>query len=166
MRRRRRRTGALMTDRIQSEGRSSSRVLLIANETVATDTVRMLIRRMAASSATVLVVAPALTSRIAFWTTSDGDARRHAERRLESCLTALSDDSIDAYGRVGDANPLLAVEDALRMFPADMIIVATHPEGRSNWLAHNIVERVRERFVLPVHHVVVDVRLGREELAA
>jgi hypothetical protein len=146
-------------------GARSRRVLVVANETLASDTVCALIKRVA-GSATVLIVAPALTSRLAFWASADGGARRDAEARLAACLRIVRDDGIDAVGRVGDANPLLAVEDALRLFAADEIIVATHPESRSNWLAHNIVRRVRERVESPVHHVVVDASLGREYTAA
>jgi hypothetical protein len=141
------------------------RVLVVANETLASDTVCALIERVA-DGASVLIVAPALTSRLAFWASADIGARRDAEERLDACLAILRRSRIDAAGRVGDANPLLAVEDALRLFPADEIIVATHPESRSNWLAHNIVLRVRERVDRPVHHVVVDTSLGREYVAA
>jgi hypothetical protein len=143
----------------------SRRILVVANETLASDTVCLLIKRVA-DGASVLIVAPALTSRLAFWASADSGARRDAEERLEACLAVLRRDRIDAVGRIGDANPLLAVEDALRLFPADEIVVATHPEPRSNWLAHNIVHRVRERVAVPVHHVVVDASLGREYVAA
>ena len=49
-----------------------------------------------------------------------------------------------------------AMEDALRLFPADEMIISTHPHGRSNWLERDVVERARERFPLPITHVVVD----------
>jgi GABA permease len=49
-----------------------------------------------------------------------------------------------------------AVEDALRSFPADEIVLSTHPPGRSNWLERGVVVAVRERFDVPVTHVVVD----------
>jgi hypothetical protein len=48
------------------------------------------------------------------------------------------------------------MEDALRTFGADEIVIATHPEGRSNWLERNIVGAARERFDAPITHVVVD----------
>jgi hypothetical protein len=48
----------------------------------------------------------------------------------------------------------------------DEIIVATHPEERSNWLAHDLVGRARERFELPVVHVVVDLLHHRDHVAA
>jgi hypothetical protein len=37
-----------------------------------------------------------------------------------------------AEGAVGDASPLLAIGDALRVFDADEILIATHPPGDSN----------------------------------
>jgi len=58
------------------------------------------------------------------------------------------------------------IDDALRLFPANEIVIATHPEGRSNWLARNIVSRARARYAVPVHHLVVDSLRLTEFLAA
>ena len=63
---------------------------------------------------------------------------------------------IDAHGEVGDSDPLQAIEDSLRTFAPDELVISTHPEGRSNWLERGVVEAARERFALPVTHVVVD----------
>ena len=41
-------------------------------------------------------------------------------------------------------------------FGADEIVLSTHPEGRSNWLERGVVTAARERFALPITHVVVD----------
>ena len=62
----------------------------------------------------------------------------------------------------GDADPLQAIADALRFFPADAIVVATHPPGRSNWLARDLVARARRRFDLPIVHIVVEPAHRRE----
>jgi hypothetical protein len=56
------------------------------------------------------------------------------------------------------------MEDALRTFGADEIIISTHPEGRSHWLERGVVERARERFTVPVAHVVVDLEREQEEV--
>jgi hypothetical protein len=131
------------------------RVLVVANETVASEILHEAID-LRGRGAEVLVVAPALNSRLAFWSSDEDRARRRAEERLDRCLEALAAAGVDAHGHVGDSNPLLAIDDALRTFGADEIIVATHPEGQSNWLAHDIVARARARFSHPVHHIVVD----------
>ena len=134
------------------------RILVIANETVEGDNLHELIRSSAADTRTVevLVVAPALNSRLRHWMSDEDAARRAAEERLVGCLQRLELAGVRPYGWVGDADPLLAMEDALRAFPADAAIIATHPEERSNWLAHHLVERARERFALPIAHVVVE----------
>ena len=67
---------------------------------------------------------------------------------------------------VGDADPVQAAADALHVFPADELVIATHPEGRSNWLARGVVERARRRFGSPVAHLVVDRERRREYLEA
>ena len=49
-----------------------------------------------------------------------------------------------------------AIEDALRTFGPDLIVISTHPLGRSNWLEQGVVTSARERFAVPITHVVVD----------
>ena len=139
-------------------------ILIVANETVESDVLERAVRSNveAADGARVLVVAPALNSRIRHWTSDDDRAHELAEERLCSCLERLGEAGIDANGIIGDADPLIAIGDALHVFRADELIVATHPEGRSNWLARNVVARAQLRFGLPVVHVVVD-RPGRAE---
>ena len=61
-----------------------------------------------------------------------------------------------ARGEIGDGDPLQALEDALRSFSADAIIISTHPAGSSNWLEQGVVEAARARFDVPVTHVVGD----------
>ena len=132
-------------------------LLVVANETVASEPVRELIQTEASTAdARVLVVAPALNSRLAFWLTDNRDARRAAAQRLEACLLPLREAGVHAEGLVADANPLVAIDDALASFPADEILLATHPPGRSHWLERNVVARARARFGVPVHHVVVE----------
>ena len=63
---------------------------------------------------------------------------------------------IDARGEIGDGDPLQAIEDALRTFAPDELVISTHPAGRSHWLERDVVGGARERFALPVRHVVVD----------
>ena len=56
---------------------------------------------------------------------------------------------IDASGEIGDGDPLQAIEDALRTFAPDELVISTHPEGRSHWLERDVVSGARERFALP-----------------
>ncbi|MCY4616691.1 MAG: GNAT family N-acetyltransferase [Chloroflexi bacterium] len=56
---------------------------------------------------------------------------------------------------VGDAAPLLAIEDELTEHPGayDTIILCTLPEGISRWLRMNVHGDAAERFGLPLIHV-------------
>jgi hypothetical protein len=133
------------------------RILVVANETVAGGALRDAIKAAAEGArANVLVVAPALNTKLRHWTSDEDQARAAAENRLARSCRELDRLGINARGEVGDADPLQAMEDALRTFGAEMIIVSTHPEGRSNWLERGVVSGARERFAVPIKHVVVD----------
>jgi hypothetical protein len=141
------------------------RILVIANETVGGETLRNMIEERSRDvRAVVLVCTPALNSRLRYWASDEDNARSAAQERLDASLSRLHALGIDASGEVGDANPLQAMEDALRTFGADEIIISTHPEGRSNWLEKGVVEHARERFAVPIRHVVVDLDREREEI--
>ncbi len=148
--------GPPRTRRFSSPAPASAtrRVLVVANETIAGAVLHDVI--VGQHGAEVVVVAPALNSRIRHWTSDEDRARSEAAARLEDCVAALRDAGVDARGHVGDADPMQAIADALVFFDADELLVATHPEQRSNWLAHDLVGRACARFGLPVAHLVVD----------
>ena len=142
------------------------RILVIANETVSGSALRDTIREKAEGFPTskVHVVAPALNSPVRHWASDEDPARRAAEQRLQASLDRLRAGGIDASGQVGDSEPLQAIEDGLRLFDADEIVISTHPEGRSHWLEKGVVAAARERFAVPVTHVVVDLEAEPEEV--
>ena len=133
-------------------GRANERrILVIANETVGGQRLRDEIHgRSEGYDEHVLVVTPALNSHLRHWASDEDNARLEAQKRLEASLGRLRAAGIDAKGEVGDAEPVQAMEDALRLFGADEIIISTHPEGRSHWLEKGIVETARERFAVPI----------------
>jgi nucleotide-binding universal stress UspA family protein len=147
------------------QGRENERrILVIANETVGGGPLREEIRRRSEGyDEHVLVVCPALNSPLRHWASDEDDARAKAQDRLSASLARLREAGIDAKGEVGDGEPLQAMEDALRLFGADEIIISTHPEGRSHWLERGIVDAARERFAVPITHVVVDLEAEAEQ---
>ena len=146
-------------------GEGERLILVVANETVGGATLRERIReRSEGVRAEVLVVAPALNSPIRHWASDEDGARAVAEARLRESLSLLRAGGVSARGEVGDAEPLQAIEDALRTFGADEIIISTHPEGRSQWLERGVVSAARERFAVPITHVVVDLDADREDI--
>ena len=133
------------------------RILVVANETLSGRALRTAISERPPDGETELrIVCPALNTKIKHWTNEEDEARGAAQQRLEGLLASLRRDGFEADGEIGEDDPVQAMEDALRLFPADEVMISTHPPGRSNWLEHDVVDRARERFDLPVTHVVVD----------
>ena len=100
------------------------------------------------SEAEVLVVAPALNSRLRRWLSDEDEARRRAQQLAAAIVDLLARVGVHAEGRVGDADPLLAIADALPTFPADEIVIAGRPEQVRELDA--LLARVRDRFALPI----------------
>jgi len=141
------------------------RILVIANETVGGETLRDEIRRRAENyDERVRVICPTLLSRVRFIASDEDGARAQAQERLEHSVSRLREVGVNCEGEVGEADPLQAIADALRTFGADEIIISTHPEGRSLWLERGIVQAARQRFDVPITHVVVDLEAEHEEV--
>jgi len=86
----------------------------------------------------------------------DDTARSAAQIRLELTLDYLRERGIEADGEVGDPDPFLATQDAVRFYGPDEILISTYPFPRSGVLRRDLIERIREWSGLPVEHVVVD----------
>ncbi len=75
----------------------------------------------------MLVIAPAShISRLDWLTNAEDDARTDAAERADELTEAAPTDDVES--RVGDSDPVKAIEDALRTFPADELIVVTLPD--------------------------------------
>lgn len=144
-------------------GDGRHRVLVVANETVGGEALLDEIRdRCRGRDCLIFVVTPALVaSRASHWASDVDEAMELARQRMELSLIALDELGLKAKGEIGDSDPNVAIEDALRVFPADEIVISTHPPQRSRWLEHGVVERAREQIDLPISHVVVDLTAGR-----
>jgi GABA permease len=148
---------------VSKGGDGRFRLLVIANETVGGEALIDEIRRRCRErDCEVLVVTPALaTSRASHWASDIDEAMELARQRMELSLIAIRELGLKARGEIGDSDPTVAIEDALRLFPADEILISTHPPERSRWLEHGVVDHARENIDLPVTHVVVDLAVDR-----
>jgi hypothetical protein len=139
-------------------GGGKFRLLVVANETVQGEALLNEIRdRCRDRKCEVMVVTPALAaSRASHWASDIDEAIELARQRMELSLIEIRQLGLKARGEIGDSDPNVAIEDALRVFPADEILISTHPPNRSRWLEHGVVDKARERIDLPIAHVVVD----------
>ena len=145
-------------------GDGKRRVLVVANQTVGGRALlREIENRCRGGGTEILVVTPALaSSRAAHWSSDVDEAMELARQRMELSLLAIEEIGLRARGQGGDSEPNVAIEDALREFAADEIIISTHPPERSRWLENGVVERARSEIELPVTHVVVDLEAEAE----
>lgn len=87
-----------------------------------------------AAEAEVLVISPAGTeSGLRFWMNDIDDAIAGAQETADETAERLEEEGIDAVADTGEAEPSVALRDALATFPADRIVVFTHPEGDEDY---------------------------------
>jgi hypothetical protein len=130
--------------------------LVVANQTASGDELLGVVTRLVHGGPHHFhLVAPASPARDHLrWT--EGDAYLLARENLEKGLARLHEVGATAAGSIGDANPLLAIEDALRQHRIDALVISTLDERRSIWTRHNLAERAATKFGLPVIHVAPD----------
>ena len=136
------------------------RVLVVANETVGGKALLTALqsRLEGEERSELLVVCPPLAGSAAEHWSSDIDAYIPETReRMEASVAAMRAAGLDVSGRLGDHHdPNQAIEDALKEFPADEVVISTHPPKRSRWLESGVIEKARAELPQPVSHVVVD----------
>ncbi|MEY2517520.1 MAG: hypothetical protein QOJ89_4878 [bacterium] len=145
-----------------AEGRRTSaptgqRVLVVANRTLEGAELEEMMKRRGDRGCELRVVAPIVVSRIHYIASDVDRELREAGQRLAAALAWAHAEGLQASGKVGDPMTSLdAIEDELRGFAADEVLISTYPPGKSNWLETGIVKRLRDELDIPVTHVVVD----------
>jgi hypothetical protein len=137
------------------------RILVVANQTAGGPAfMRAINERMRQGPCVFTLVVPATPPQEhATW--EEGEARDIARRRMEKAVEELRAAGADITGVVGDASPVLAINDALIENPCDEIILSTLPSGISRWLKKDLPHRVEQRFGLPVTTVIGDPQPAR-----
>jgi hypothetical protein len=106
--------------------------------------------------AEVLVVSPATNrSKLAFWVSDPDEAITEAETAQEETVERLEEEGVDAAGDTGESEPVVALEDALATFPADRIVVFSHPESERDYREDEGLADAESRFGIPVTHALI-----------
>ena len=133
------------------------RILVVTTAPARMESLRSRVHARAGSEdAEVRVVAPAAEiSRLDWLTNDEQEARAEASELAVDVGLAVAPDAASVDAEVGDTDPVQAIEDALREFPADELVLVTHPDEDAGWLEEGTAEEALARFDLPVTHLVV-----------
>ena len=104
--------------------------------------------------AEVLVVSPATNrSPLAFWVSDSDEAIAEAAQAQEETVERLEEEGVDAAGDTGESEPAVAIQDALATFPADRIVVFSHPD--LDYREDEGLADAEQRFGVPVTHAQI-----------
>lgn len=136
----------------------SRRILVVTTAPVEGESLRERVRDHAQGEDVELrIVATASDLSPLDWLATDEDeARREAAERAAEVEKAVEPEAEGVETEVGDADPVQAIEDALRTFPADELLLVTRPDDDAGWLEEGSAAEALGRFSLPVTHLVVD----------
>ncbi len=153
--------GSVSADELDESGGPAQRIVVLANQTMAETELHDALERIEGSGeASYFVVVPANP-------VDTGQAEREgaafvwqattvaAQERLDQTLAELRSRGLTVDGELGDYRPSVALDKAMREFDPDHVVIATQPEERSTWLRHGVVADARERYDVPIQHVVV-----------
>jgi hypothetical protein len=130
---------------------AATRLLVVAGEAAETPAALPFgVRELIDAADEVLVVTPALPSRLEWLASATDKAQEQADERLQVVLGQIGELGTEADGEVGADDPLLAFEDATASFAADHILVGLRAGHRSDWQERGLLDHLVERFDVPV----------------
>ena len=137
----------------EQEADSVKHTLVVANQTVGgKDLLKLLKDKAEEEPRRFIVICPVAGD--------DPTDEGNAAERLATTLAELEEAGLDAIGQVVHPDPFTAIQNAMRSYGADEIVISTFPETRSGWLRGDLVQRVRSATTRPVEHVVSEPSRG------
>ena len=129
-------------------------VLVVAHQTAATPGLLDAVRsRAARGPVTFHLVVPQQAHGMHKVVDPQDAGADEAHQVLDAALPKLSDAAgLQVTGSVGDAEPLMAIQDAVNLGNYDEIIISTLPLGISRWVKLDLISKARG-LGLPVTHV-------------
>jgi hypothetical protein len=130
-------------------------VLVVAHQTAATASLLAAVEERARQGPVKFhLVVPRQPHGLAKVADPEEYGEEEARRVLADALPKLSAVAgHEVTGSIGDAEPLMAIQDAINLGHYDEIIVSTLPLGISRWLKLDLISKARG-LGLPVTHVL------------
>jgi hypothetical protein len=131
------------------------KLLILASDPVGADDVRDALPGDAGiDRAEVLVVAPAVNeSPVRFWMSDADAAIERAGETAGETAGGLRDQGAQARATTGEAEPLLALQDALATFPADRVLIFLREGDAARYREDDIAGEAERRFGVPVTEI-------------
>ncbi|HTP19887.1 MAG TPA: hypothetical protein VMJ65_09810 [Solirubrobacteraceae bacterium] len=108
------------------------------------------------ADAEVMVVAPAYAQNaLRFWLSDADEAIAKADAVRRASVEELDEEGIPASGDTGEGDPHTAIEDALKTFDADRIVVFTREPEDQRYREDLDRDELAERFGRPVDHAAI-----------
>jgi hypothetical protein len=134
---------------------AGKRYLVVANQTLADESLLHWLQGMVGPNGHVHLVVPATPVDPASDRTDDKSLAL-ATFRMRKAIEKLHELGVDAEGEVGVPDPLHAAARAQQHEPADEIVLSTLPAATSRWLAIDVPTALERRFGLPVTVVTAE----------
>jgi hypothetical protein len=133
-----------------------AKYLLVAHQTAQAPELLAAAKKLAAADAKAefsLLVPATPIGNLLVW--EEGETMDVAQSTAQSAADSLERHGIKIVRvKVGDADPVLAVDDMLREEPYETIVLSTLPIGISRWVKMDVVSRLRRQHpALRVLHV-------------
>lgn len=128
------------------------KILVLTTEPVTADQLRAALPADSApEDAEVMVVAPALhKNALRFWVSDADEAIAKADDVSHQSVEQLGADGVSASGDTGESDPDEAIEDALKTFAADRILIFTHPDSEQRYKEDVDPDELQQRYGVPV----------------
>lgn len=132
-----------------------ARVLVVANRTAESPELLEALRRRAAEGPVAFTLLVPATPHGVAWAVDMHSGGEEAEDHMQHAVEGLRAAGLEVIeGKVGDPDPVAAVEDAVNFADYDEIVVSTLPARVSKWLKLDLPHRVERVTGLPVTHVI------------
>jgi hypothetical protein len=129
-------------------------VLVVANRTAGSPELLAALKERAGRGPVKFHLLVPSTPHGVSWAADMHSGGSEAEAHLRATVEQLRGEGLDVDdGKVGDPDPVAAVEDAVNFKEFDEIIVSTLPKSLSKWLRLDLPHRVEHATGKPVTHV-------------
>ncbi len=132
----------------------TAEVLVVANQTAESDQLLEALRERAERGPCKFHLLVPATPHGASWAMDMHSGGAEAEEHLKRAVARYREVGLEVDdGKIGDPDPIAAVQDAVNFKEFDEIIVSTLPRRTSRWLKLDLPHRVERTCGKPVTHV-------------